>query len=323
MGATSSFTLRNLLWRVEGIPRRSTANSASSSSLFFDSVLNLPGYVLFNDEEDGFRISWAVDQWGYHETECIAEMNGSPLTAGIDCPSPILSVQETWETFHSDLQTGQRVLVNDNDSDQPGSGGVMIANEIFLHVDTLLGQIMDRHKKFSSKSPEFLYNLVCVTEKGRIAELVITWLRKIEKHGSLGVFVHVDLFTGTFQELDWVKSTIATNTSALRRWSNTLALNRRMKQLRAGPFSINSTSNSRDWGRLCKESYFDPDEADDYDASVWLEYIANVQKKRPPKCISFSSLYPDCDLVNNSAITSCLPVSSLKCKDSPIQLVYG
>jgi hypothetical protein len=55
----------------------------------------------------------------------------------------------------------------------------------------------------------------------------------------------------------------------------------------------------------------------------WSEYIGNTQAKRPPKFISLASIYPDCDLVTNNAITSCLPVSSLQCKDSPVQLAYG
>jgi hypothetical protein len=316
MGANASFTLRNLLWRVDGIP----AGHQSGASLqnMFDYVLQLPGYLIFNDEEDGFRITWVLDQWDVQESKCKREITDSPLKSGFVSKAPILSVQDTWEEFHSDGYSGQRISLDDGAT----ASGVTVASEVFLHVDALLGEILDRRKGVSETHPEFFYNLVSVTDRGRVAEFVITFLRK-EKPGSLGVFVKVDLFTGRTQELDWVKSTGTMDTSSLRAWSNTLALNRRMRHVGAGPFSINAKGHSRDWGSLCKESYFDYDEEDDYDPLFWSEYIGNTQAKRPPKFISLASIYPDCDLVTNDAITSCLPVSSLQCKDSPVQLAYG
>ena len=139
------------------------------------------------------------------------------------------------------------------------------------------------------------------------------------------MFVRVDLFSGRFEELDWVKSMGAKEVSSLRRWCNALALNRRMKQMKAGPYSINMR-HAIDWGKLCKETYFDYDEEDDFSPSVWKDYVEsreNILTKQPPKYISLASLYPDCDMVSNRAIINCIPVSSLKSKHSPIELVYG
>lgn len=311
----SSFTMRNLLWRVEGIPQK-TRDTAKD---IFHSILQLPGYLLFNDEGDGFRMTWVLHQWNRLEANCRRELPSSYLVVG-NGPS-IISIQETWEESYSDTRDGSRILHDEN----ADSFGIIVASEAFLHVDVLLRNILFSRKPWSDDHPEFFYNLISVTERGQVAELVITFLRK-GKLGSLGVFVKVDLYTGGFQELDWVKSLSVSDAPSLKEWCNILSFNRRMRHMRAGPFSAGTQKLSMDWSGLCQESFFDLDQEDDYSPSYWTDYLSDtkaVSTRRPPKFISLASLYPDCDFVSNEAITSCLPVSSLECKNSPIQLVYG
>ena len=175
--------------------------------------------------------------------------------------------------------------------------------------------------------PEYFYNLITVVHGGRVAEIVITFLAK-GKNGALGVFLWVDLFSGQHQELEWVKSERTTEVSSLRLWCNAIALNRRMQQVRAGPYSAEAKS-SVDWGSsLCKETFLDHDEEDNFDPEIWRGFCRSQAlgfgKPKPcPKWISLSSLYPDCDLITNRAVMSKLPVSSMESKHSPIRLVYG
>lgn len=328
---------------MQGIPHKFDDQATGK---LFDYILEFPGYLFLNDEDDGFRLTWAMDLWDIDGT-CKSEITASPLTNGIDSVANIISSQETWEEFHSDKYTGRRLIPVEN-TPVPG---VRVVSEAFLHVDVLLGAIIES-KSFSESNPNFCYNLISVHHAGRTVDLIITFLRR-QKPGSLGVFVRVDLFTGRYEEQDWVKSLCTKDASSLQAWCNTLALNRRMKQIRAGPYSIEA-KHCIDWGRLSKESYFDCDEEDDFTPSVWREYVENqknITTKKPPKFLSLSSLYPDCDLVTNKAITgtcqetikrlelieffnpslkaciflfaACLPVASLQCKKSPIQLVYG
>jgi hypothetical protein len=261
-----------------------------------------------------------MDSWDSEEVACRDEIPTSPLSDGIDSAATIISTQDTWEEFHSDQSSGQRLPVDKNSA----ASGISVVSEAFLHIEILLGDIIAGRKGVSEQHPEFNYNVISVDSAGRVADLIITFIRKT-KSVSLGVFVQVDLFTGKYQEQDWVRSLGAKDTSSLRKWCNTLALNRRMRQLRAGPYSIEA-KHSIDWCRLCKESYFDHDEEDDAAPSVWQEYVGSAESiltRKPPKFISLSSLYPACDLVSNKAIISCLPVASLRCKHSPIELVYG
>lgn len=293
----------------------------------FDSIYSLPGYLFLNDEEDGFRLTWAMDAgWNTEESTCKnSQVPNSPLRNGIDSAAFIVTSQDTWERFHYDCYSGKRLFLDDEKKNLPQSDGIRVISEAFLHVDALLGEILDRRKNMPESNPEFIYNLISLQYSGRVADLIITFIRK-KKPGSLGVFVQVDLFTGRFQEQDWVKSLDTKDASALRKWCNALALNRRMKQVRAGPYSVEINAKSTDWGRLCKESYFDNDKDDDLLPSVWKEYVESAEStlnRKAPKMISFSSLYPACDLITNMALTSCLPVASLRSKHSPIKLIYG
>lgn len=324
MGGTASFTLRNLMWRVNKLPCLDPGQAQPFPG-HFDSILQLPGYLLLNDEEDGFRLTWVLEQ---HWIVPKKGQNGdSPVLQDAFKPtSNILSYQDTWEEVCYDKVSGSRIPLDPTIGEtMTPTTGASVFCEAFLHVDVLLGEILSRRKKQVSEShPEFYYNLISMAFGGRVADIVIVFLRGGGRPGSLGVFARVDLFAGTVQELDWVQGRKVEDLVSLRAWSNSLALNRRMRHVGAGPFSTDSKTHTRDWGRLCQESIcIDYDEEDDYDSSFWAEYASDPQDKRPPKKVSLSSIYPDCDLVTNNAITSCLPVSSLQCKDSPIQLIYG
>jgi hypothetical protein len=319
IGAGLAFTTRNLLWRVHGIPYSSPKDDSSSDAKrSCDAVWNLPGYLFLNDEEDGYRMTWVTDSWNVQEAGCENKLPTSPLANGIESSTQaIVTVEDTWEACRSERYTGSRKYEKEKSD-------IRIAFEAFLHVDVLLNEITSRRKNFSNRHPEYYYNLISVTCGGRIAELVITFILQ-NKPGSLGVFVRVDLFTGRFQEQEWIKSVGTHDIFSLRSWANAIALNRRMRQMRAGPYSINA-KHCIDWGRLCKESYFDMDQEDDFDPSIWKPYVGSAQTmltQKVPKQISFASLYPDCDLITNHAVTSKSPVSSLKSRGTPIQLVYG
>ena len=140
--------------------------------------------------------------------------------------------------------------------------------------------------------------------------------------------VKIDLFCGLFVELDWVQSKGIKDTVSLQKWCNKLAINRRMKEMRAGPFSVED-KNSLDCTRLCRETFtFDNDEEDDYDESYWRDFVLGEAaegkaRRQAPKLVTLSSLYPCCDIITNHAIISFEPVKSIRAKDSPIQLVYA
>jgi hypothetical protein len=300
---------------VQHIPQK---DDSESSSCIFDYVIELPGYLFFNDEEDGFRLTWVMEQWNCDEFTCRRKMTDSPFSTG--ATAAVLTAQQTWEKIICDQYTGER-LVGEKGTEQCG---LRITSESFLQVDILLGEILSGRKGISEIHPEFHYNLISVHANGRVADLIIAFIRK-RKPGSLGVFVQIDLFTGRYLEQDWVKSVGTKDSSSLRSWCSTLALNRRMKQKRSGPYSVDK-KHTIDWSRLCIESPFDPDEADDYAPEFWEDYVSGAESllsSTAPKFVSLSSLYPDCDLITNKAITSCLPVAALRSKNSPTELVYG
>lgn len=315
MGADASFSQRNLLWRVAEVP------IVDQYATCIVETIRMPGYLFLHDEEDGFRLTWATEDWSNVDvSSLVSKLSDSSFSASIDSETPILTFETTWERFDSELWSGERIL--------PMVGkpaGVNILCEGFLHVQVLLNDILCRRKGMSEKHPsEFVYNLISITNGGRVAEIIITFIRT-QRPGSLGVFVEVDLFSGIYQERNWVKNSNSRDPVTLRGWCNTLALNQRMKRLRLGPYSVQS-SQAIDWSKLCIESDFDPDQDDDFCPTFWGNYVDSKEEiatRKPPKFISLSTLYQDCDLITNKAITDCIPAKALRGRDSPIELIYG
>jgi hypothetical protein len=319
MGGDSLSSPRNLLWRVYGVPVSNSDESGKSEPV---GVSNVPGYLFLNDEADGFRLTWCSENWHLDDSSLWTQMNVvcSPLSNGVVSSSAILSFEKTWERSDSDLWSGERIF---HDGGEPN--GVSVICEGFLHIDVLLNDILSRRKGMAENRPsDFVYNLISITHAGRVADLIITFLR-CQRPGSLGIFVRVDVFTGEYQESSWMKNSIACDPVGLRNWCNALALNQRMKDVRVGPYAVRP-NHAIDWSKLCTEKSFDPDEDDDFFALFWKDYVDSdeaIATRKPPKFIALSLLYPDCDLITNKAITECVPVSSLQGKDSPIELVYG
>jgi hypothetical protein len=326
------YSSRNLLWCVNSIP--SNHGLTVSNFVLANTYFDAPGYLFLNDEGDGFRLTWATE-------ECFLELQELGRTvASMTCPLGdtsissnvgIITRQHTWDEVICDVVSGERIYqtidskgIDSNDSHRRDLG---VVYEAFLHVDVLLSDIIAKRKGISERHPEFVHSLISVHYGGRVADLIIAFYRK-KKSYSLGVFVKVDLFNGVYQELDWVQSVEMNDASSLQRWCNKLALNRRMKQVRAGPYSVDA-NHSMDWTRLSSEIYkFDNDEEDDYDEAYWNDFVSGTKgemtsKQKAPKLITQSSLYPSCDVITNRALIACQPVLSMRAKDSPIHLVYG
>jgi hypothetical protein len=320
---------RNLLWCVNVIPSKHQTRHENGTLdiTYFDA----PGYLFFNDEGDGFRLTWSTE-------ECFLVLEESylktvsteyPLTNGaVASTADIISRHQTWEEMKCDIISGERVCPPIGNKALHGKElrrrDLGVVYEAFLHIDVILAEIIGKRRGISERHPDFVYNLISVHRGGRVADFIIAFFRK-KKSNSLGVFVNVDLFTGVYKELDWVQSVETRDASLLQLWCNKLALNRRMKHVRAGPYSVD-TKISMDWTRISKEIHtFDIDEDDDYVAGYWKDFVFSGEKttRKPPKLITRSSLYPSCDVVTNRALVSCQPALSMQAKQSPIHLLYG
>uniref|UniRef100_A0A7S4EFZ9 Uncharacterized protein n=1 Tax=Pseudo-nitzschia australis TaxID=44445 RepID=A0A7S4EFZ9_9STRA len=319
---------RKLLWSVESIPNNDGI-SLNTTRTFYETYFRAPGYLIFLDEGDGFRLTWTTEKC-FLVTSCLEEVSidsrfvgGAGVSVGVN----ILSQEKaSWEETSCRITTGEAVTSVPIANDTPLPAQVDIANESFLHLDVLLTVILSKRKGISETNPDFCYSLISLNRGGRVADFVIAFARE-KKACSIAVFVKIDLFTGMFVELDWVQSKGKKDTVFLQKWCNTLAVNRRMREMRAGPFSVESRK-ALDCTRLCKETFaFDNDEEDDYDESYWRNFVLDEvsegkKKRQAPKLVTMSSLYPCCDVITNHAITSFEPVMSIRAKDAPIQLVY-
>lgn len=325
---------RQMLWSVESIPNKDDVTSPNLSRNVYNSYFRTPGFLLFNNDGNGVRLTWATEKC-FLVSSCLSDVSidsrfvsGSIGSAGVK----ILSHQQqdsSWTEVHCNKMTGEEIVqdLNADSSESVSAAQVSIVNESFLQLDVLLADVLSRRKGISEIQPDFCFSLISVQKLGRIADFVIVFTRK-NKSCSLGFYVKIDLFSGMFVELDWVRSKGKKESFSLWNWCNKLAVNRRMQYLRAGPFAV-TEKPSMDCTRLCRETFtFDNDEEDDYDESYWREFVLDEKKSegkkkcQAPKLVSFSSLYPSSDLITNQAIINFEPVMSIRAKDSPIQLVY-
>jgi hypothetical protein len=321
--------MRNLLWTTNIIP-----HGESDSSSLCTKVLQLPGYLFLNDEEDGFRMTWVVIAGWNDKEDYVAPLPPPPKTSRHDIITK--SDEVAWEEVFSKRYCGQ--LETPVGACQ---NSLEIAFEAYFRVDALLDDILSHRKDafgyHTNSVPNFHYNLISL-ENGRTATMVIVFGRSFQsssglgsrRSSSVGVFLQFDIFTQAYKETGWVQHSALPDAPFLRKWSNVLAMNRRMKDQAVGPFchgvERDSVVDRFDWSKFYNDTNNDYDDSQDADPQVWGNYLSRAKTTtipKPPKCISCVSLFPDCELITNDAVRSAKPVPSIRSRNSTTEFVYG
>ena len=355
IGGWNAFTMRNLLWPTICIPTTThvDTNESDSPTTFQYLRQSLSAYILFNDEDDGFRITWISigDGLEDEDVECTAlPCSIRPTRNDIVTKSE----DNVWEVITSDSQTGCYPNTKEEDDDNvkfqsKSKDGLSIAFELYLHIDALLSDIMSRRQASLFKNtpyqnervsfmPDFYYNLVSVSPDSLKVTVVIVFSNKEKQMHStkkvpsaLGVFVQVNLFDQSYDELKWVQHpTLSDDAASMKQWCNSLALNWRMKECRVGVFCLDSAeigSKLDSWTCKTHEENAEDDLIDDRNVNLWSEYVTakktNGSVAKVPKGISMSSLYPHCDVITNRAVVQHIPVKIITSRSCPIELIYG
>lgn len=331
IGGWNSYTMRNALWKTTLVP---TCCGGFRKAL--------SAYILFNDEDDGFRISWIASSFGIKDLTP-TEIHFQP---GAKRPSrtDILSKPEddAWEKIVTDTTNCQSYA-----SHKVDGSDLEIAFELYLSVDALLSDILDRrkhssmfgHSAYQSNNvrfiPEFYYNLVSAEASRMEVTLVLVFSnREKMMHDTkrmpsvMGVFVKLSLYDQSYDELQWV---CYNDTRSMKSWCESLALNWRMKETAVGIFCTDSAISGASPNWLCNthDHNCDEDLEDDKNEVLWNEYAekrVNAAKKSQvvaPKAISMTSLFQNCDTVSNRAVQTAVPSTRMTSRCSPIEVVYG
>ena len=356
IGGWNAFTMRNLLWPTTLLPTTHNDTNESDSPTTFQYLRQtLSAYMLFNDEDDGFRITWVSIGDGLNDEEvaCTAlPCSIRPTRHDIVTKSE----DNVWEIITSDSQTGCYPYTKEEEGDgvklqqRHSKDGLSVAFELYLHIDALLSDIMSRRQSSLFKNtpyqnesvsfmPDFYYNLVSVSPDSLKVIIVIVFSNKEKQLHStkkvpsaLGVFVQVNLFDQSYDELKWLQHpTLSDDAASMKQWCNSLALNWRMKECRVGVFCLDSAeigSKFDSWTCKTHEENADDDLADDRNVNLWSDYVEAKKKAqgaatKVPKDISMSSLYPHCDVITNRAVVQHIPVKRITTRSSPIELIYG
>ena len=212
IGARKSFTVRNALWPTIYVPVKPNTNTNGGDDVLFDANVT-SAYMLFNDEDDGFRITWINPFKEERGGECATTTSTTTTTTAKSISLPSHTIQaarndivmvsdehETWEECLSDPRSGlihQSESNNTTASSSPhtnydsSSPGLDVTYEVYLHIDALLIDIITRRQQSSSMFkmspyqsdtvrfiPNFYYNLVSVSGDGLNVTLVIVFSNK-------------------------------------------------------------------------------------------------------------------------------------------------
>ena len=318
IGGGDDFTIRNRLWRTTCIPVHKGQGSGYTATHFSDQ----PGYLLLHDEDDGFRLSWIVDKR--------LEYGGLKLVSDDIMPN---------RPSRDDIVT--RVVDSSwEKSSKNGVPNVRVALEAYLHVDALLEEIRSKRQEVFNylylKCPDFYYRLISVSSCGRVAQLVVVFSNRAQRlhivkkarrtPTSVGLFLQIDLFTHSYREIEWGQCSYELDPVLLRGWASLLALNRRMKDLRLGPFCLVNPPawiDCKDWSSFLVE---ENSEGETSSPTVWNQYLKDMKSTKikvpSPPMIPYSMLYPDADVMSNEAVRRGYPLSNLKCRTG-VELVYS
>ena len=330
-------TLRNLLWKTSILPSKPVEENSEAPRICETLKLTQTGYIVLNDEEDGFRIFW-IDFISPSGTDDVIVLDSSH--------SPRQQVQpkrrDIVTVIHdSSIEPRRTQIMTGCSSQEPHQDSVDELNIVFegyLKVDALLSDIIRRRKKmiYANDSelcilPDYYYNLVSITN-GRSANLVVvfnnprfvesgTVERQKKVPAAYGICVTLDLFDHSYTETQWLQHPTCNGAVCLRQWSNKLAVTKRMAEMRVGPYSV---STSKEIFGI-KTHEMDINDEDDTNVDIWEAFVNQEGSKRvePPKAVAMSSLYPFCDVVNNDAVISAIPVHRISCRNFPLELYYS
>jgi hypothetical protein len=350
---SDSFSNSNRFWKVDFIPCKDE-DPPDDSHRLTRGFLELPGYLHFLDEKNGFLMTWISDTaWDKREPNQQRNISWSP--SGIQPKSNriVTSVSpKIWKTKLSDRESGAKNPNIDacksqrsDEAEHDKDGQVSVNFTARLDVHRLLEDILrrrptlvpgyDPNNMLLSTFPCYGFDLVAVIDGGRTVELVVAFEVGKDK-GSIGVVLGVDILTQTYNELQWGKGAdvqynpASDSMTKLSTWCKNLALQRRMRQQRVGPYSC-FPNHPSDWSWLCQCASSGLEQQDGWDPEIWkpltLKLEASRRGEQLGRCclagLSQSLVYPDCELADNQAVISRLPVFSMGCSSGPTELVYG
>jgi hypothetical protein len=276
-------TMKDVLWPTSVIPVH--PSSFPSAAL---KISDFDGYLLFNDEADGYRICWI--QLSQCKIGCHSNNNQfARLQYKVDANILCLPVSDVdWEPIsnhpHGNLDC--------NSYEFP-----QVKLMAYLHVDALLCDVLSRRlSNFTTRQlPNFSYSLLSV-ESGRTVELVIVFennhlsleLKKGYIPPSLGVFVRLDLVTLSYEERSWTYSDAdLCDETLFSKWCASLSFFRR-----AICCPNNCNILAKNW------------------------HAVGRHKDIRSLCVSF------CDHFSNEALLDMKPLRSLQSSASPVTLYY-
>ncbi len=243
------------------------------------------GYILLNNEDDGYRIIWIesseskeYNNYDFVQVENISSDQKGKLNIQAERNDIVEVCSGTFEEAIIDPNTGCTLSsLSNSDKKKITSSSyyatesfVNVVFEAYLHVDALLSDILHRRRNqlfhcdsnFHCMSlPDYFYNIVSFnSSNGRSITLVVTFANAASvaptknyhqgnkmksKAASYAILVEIDVFDQSYEECEWLVHPSLSDSTFLREWSKTLAIRTRMAEKKIGPFSVSDVMSSK------------------------------------------------------------------------------
>jgi len=162
------------------------------------------------------------------------------------------------------------------------------------------------------RSPDFFYNIVDFNGDSLLTLLLVFGNRspKTKHLSSIGVFIKINLFTGTYKEQKWIQNQQTPESKQLQLWCYQLAILQRIQGIGTSP-KLGATNLQNVVHELTEANRVAGGERSlsrgDDDGSL----------------LSYADLYPDCDILSNFPVRTGLPVKTLTCRSGTTQFTYN
>lgn len=309
----NSYTIRNLLWKTNIVPFRGEIKM-ETHRLTRSVKISSTAHVFFLDDEDNFLIHW-IDFHSFHQIDDRYVMEDSDH----DTSKPTLCYDDPCM-----LPWNDETLRSEDDPTLEGiTKRPTVVYRAVLRMGVVLDDIIAHRQSLFGKSIshfKYAYSLICLHSNGRNVDVVLSFTDprmiksgKKTKNHAFAVLVSIDIFSQTYQQIQWYHHSNCTGTKKLQKWCDEIATHKRMIDMNIGPYCISETK--KDFHafkiQLHEENVLDPS---DWDPEIWSTDL--------PKAIAISSMYPNCDVVTNDAILKNAPVAEIKARDFPIHILY-
>ena len=288
----------------------------SSRSCLWSEEYNVPGHVVFLQCKDSFRLVW-VRSWELRTPQPCPDQSiwahDSWRETMLHSDNPFVSIsmqnEPQWETKMFDCATGS--ICTENGRYRRDGVGLEISFEVVLNFRAFAENLFQRFEQLFDFSDKDRFDVRFVDQRSgfRAVEMLISW-PKISGEGGLAAFVLIDMRSGDYKVLRWIRE----RPEVFDNESYAALLLLRWRRSKISMVGIWDSHDDSVWDFLESPLKDENDTDDDKPYFYWMPKVEHPH----PTCYSPCGKF----FMNNSAVLNEVPIESMEHAWAPVSLRY-